>query len=299
MSEILSLPNRLSSVDRIRIYGGIKAGKPVHSSLSPIGEYEQEELLLWDKDQEVKQILTQRFSKYGIDYGDIVILYPSFPAKDSDIILILRDSHYEVIILTDFDISTDHFIGMITRVIKFFRAPLDQRKAVKSHRNFKFSKQQIIDFSLTDCLLQKKKKDYLMIKVSGDSMIGVNILEGDIVVVNRNLEYYGGDVVAANSGKGYMVKTLRFDMNNESEPEAILVSENKKYAPEKIYLNKIYSSSPTSNSLSIDFKREIHTLNNKLNFHFDFFGNDFINHLHRFYYCKVKNLTNFLPKCFC
>lgn len=52
-------------------------------------------------------------------------------------------------------------------------------------------------------------------------------------------------------------------------------------------------------SLSIDFKREIHKLNNKLNFHFDFFGNDFINHLHRFYYCKVKNLTDFLPKCFC
>jgi hypothetical protein len=245
MSEILSLPNRLSSVDKIRIYGGIKAGKPVHSNLSPIGEYEQEELLLWDKDQEVKQILTQRFSKHGIDYGDIVILYPSFPPKDSDIILILRDGHYEVIVLIDFDISTDHFIGMITRIIKFFRAPLDQRKAVKNHRNFKFSQQQIKEFSLTDCLLQNKKKDYLMIKVSGDSMIGVNILEGDIVVVNRNLEYYGGDVVAANSGKGYMVKTLRFDMNNESEPEAILVSENEKYAPEKIYLNKIYSSSPT------------------------------------------------------
>ena len=93
--------------------------------------------------------------------------------------------------------------------------------------------------------MQDKPDDFLMIKVSGDSMIGVNILEGDIVIVNRNLEYYGGDVVAANSGKGYIVKTLKFDMNNDSEPEAMLVSENEKYAPEKIYLNKIYSSSPT------------------------------------------------------
>lgn len=49
-----------------------------------------------------------------------------------------------------------------------------------------------------------------------------------------------------------------------------------------------------SNYLSIDFKRGIHTLNNKLNFHFDFFSNDFINHLHRFYLSKVKKLSNFL-----
>ncbi len=75
--------------------------------------------------------------------------------------------------------------------------------------------------------------DYLLY-VSGDSMNGIGILEGDLLFVHRQVGARDGDVVEANiPGEGQVVKRYRAT-SHSTNPGAIglaLNSENPAYAP--------------------------------------------------------------------
>jgi repressor LexA len=51
--------------------------------------------------------------------------------------------------------------------------------------------------------------DVFALKVSGDSMTGRGILDGDFVFVNPSARAHDGDIIAARLGDGTVVKTLR------------------------------------------------------------------------------------------
>lgn len=89
---------------------------------------------------------------------------------------------------------------------------------------------------LTGCVLGNIK-DTLVIQVSGDSMIGGGILENDLIVVNRKLPYYNGDVVAVKSEHGYILKGLERRQTGFSSIESQLLSKNADYKPIPVNLD--------------------------------------------------------------
>lgn len=68
-------------------------------------------------------------------------------------------------------------------------------------------------------------------KVSGDSMKGVGISDGDLVVIDKSLEAQSGDYVAAFIDGEFTLKQFKLDEANHC---AWLVPANPKYEPIKV-----------------------------------------------------------------
>lgn len=64
------------------------------------------------------------------------------------------------------------------------------------------------------------------LRVDGDSMKGIGLKTGDIVVVDRSLEPRSGDVVVAAVDGEFTLKRLK-----KNGPQAWLVAENPDFAP--------------------------------------------------------------------
>lgn len=60
---------------------------------------------------------------------------------------------------------------------------------------------------LNELLISKPAATYLL-KVEGDSMSGIGIYDGSILVVDKSIEANPGDVVVATVGGEFLVKTL-------------------------------------------------------------------------------------------
>lgn len=65
-------------------------------------------------------------------------------------------------------------------------------------------------------------------RVSGDSMSGAGILDGDMVVIDRSLDAHSGDCVAAFIDGEFTMKTFRIDENGDG---AWLIPANPAYTP--------------------------------------------------------------------
>ncbi|PIJ50955.1 DNA polymerase V subunit UmuD [Erwinia sp. OLTSP20] len=74
-------------------------------------------------------------------------------------------------------------------------------------------------------LLIKHPNATYFIRVSGDSMRGVGIADGDLLVVDRSLTPRHGDIVVAAVAGEFTVKELR------TRPSLQLVAHNHHYAP--------------------------------------------------------------------
>lgn len=77
--------------------------------------------------------------------------------------------------------------------------------------------------SLDEWLISNKEATF-MLKVQGDSMNGVGIMPGDMVLVQRGKTAQEGDIVIAEVDNKWTMKTLRY---RHGKP--ILVAANKKY----------------------------------------------------------------------
>ena len=64
------------------------------------------------------------------------------------------------------------------------------------------------------------------VRVTGDSMVGANIFDGDCVVVRQQNDAVNGDIVAARFGDSATVKTFR-----RIESHVWLMPENPSYEP--------------------------------------------------------------------
>lgn len=67
------------------------------------------------------------------------------------------------------------------------------------------------------------------VRVSGDSMVGANISQGDLLVVDRSEEAVNNKIVVAVVRGEFMVKRLI-----KNERGLFLIAENKNYPPLKI-----------------------------------------------------------------
>lgn len=70
------------------------------------------------------------------------------------------------------------------------------------------------------------------VRLEGDSMEDFNLFAGDLLVVDRSLEVYSGDIILANIDNEFTVKKLEI-----SENGVRLIAGNKKYKPIQISTN--------------------------------------------------------------
>ena len=80
---------------------------------------------------------------------------------------------------------------------------------------------------INDLVVQNPASTFF-VRVEGDSMIGVGIFSGDVLVIDRSKEAKDGVIVVAAVNGEMVVKRLRIE-NERSDP--LLVSENDAYAP--------------------------------------------------------------------
>ncbi len=81
--------------------------------------------------------------------------------------------------------------------------------------------------SMDEYLVRRPDSSFLL-QVSGDSMNGAGILEGDLVIVERGREPKNGDIVIAEVDGEWTMKYLR-----KQDKEVVLESANSKYPPIK------------------------------------------------------------------
>ena len=88
------------------------------------------------------------------------------------------------------------------------------------------AEEELVDnISIDDLLIQDRKATFLL-KVSGDSMTGAGILQGDMVIVDRGQTPKNGDIVIAQVDGEWTMKYLR-----KRGASTSLVPANPKYQP--------------------------------------------------------------------
>lgn len=79
--------------------------------------------------------------------------------------------------------------------------------------------------SMDEYLIKRPETSYLL-QVSGDSMSGAGIVEGDLVIVEKGREPQSGDIVIAEVDGEWTMKYFR-----KQEKEVVLEAANPKYPP--------------------------------------------------------------------
>ena len=92
------------------------------------------------------------------------------------------------------------------------------------------AEQNIEEYLEVDPALFHPRADYLL-RVRGDSMIGVGILDGDLLAVHRTAEAHNGQVVVARVEDDVTVKRFR-----RQGTRVLLEAENPDYAPIEVDL---------------------------------------------------------------
>ncbi|HYA86844.1 MAG TPA: transcriptional repressor LexA [Nitrospirota bacterium] len=88
------------------------------------------------------------------------------------------------------------------------------------------AEEELVDnLSFDDLLIQNREATFLL-KVSGDSMTGAGIMEGDMVIVDKGLTPKSGDIVIAQVDSEWTMKYLRKRGDNVT-----LIPANPKYQP--------------------------------------------------------------------
>ena len=97
----------------------------------------------------------------------------------------------------------------------------------KIHAGFPSPAEDFMDqkMNLNDHIIQNPKSTYY-VKVSGDSMIGAGIFDGDILVVDRSVSISNNRIVIAMLEGDFLVKRLR--VHNK---KMYLISESSFYPP--------------------------------------------------------------------
>lgn len=114
--------------------------------------------------------------------------------------------------------------GKLAPTTKFFALPLlGNIKAgfpilAEENKNY---------LTLDDYLIEDPSSSFLL-KVSGDSMIGVGIFEGDIVIIERKKQPTLGDIVLAQIDREWTLKIFKKDRRKQLN---YLEAANPKYPP--------------------------------------------------------------------
>ncbi|OLU22921.1 peptidase S24 [Pseudomonas sp. PA15(2017)] len=113
-------------------------------------------------------------------------------------------------------------VGSSASELPFFsyRVPAGFPSPAQDHLEQKISLDEVLGINAPQTYL---------VRVGGDSMIGVGIFDGDVVVVDKSLDVVSGDVVIGAVNSDPVLKTyIRQGL------QVILQSENSKYPPRYI-----------------------------------------------------------------
>lgn len=86
------------------------------------------------------------------------------------------------------------------------------------------AEEELADTMTLDEYLIKNKEATFILKISGDSMKDAGIIQGDMVLVERNVVPRNGDIVIAEVDGGWTIKYFR-----KNGPKVFLEPANKKY----------------------------------------------------------------------
>ncbi len=106
-----------------------------------------------------------------------------------------------------------------------------ESELINAQTELKKSKQTDYEKSELDLsrLLAPHPEDTYLVRVTGESMIGKNIFDGDVLIVDRSEKPSSGKIVIASLNGELTVKTYV-----ENDGEVLLVSANKKFVTRKI-----------------------------------------------------------------
>jgi len=105
---------------------------------------------------------------------------------------------------------------------RFFALPL--MGLVKA--GYPASVESTIDFMSLDEYLVDDPEDSFLLKVAGDSLMDIGIFPDDMVLIERNLNAFSGEIVLAQIDREWTLKILR-----KTKQGIFLDSANKKYPP--------------------------------------------------------------------
>ncbi|KAF0179951.1 MAG: DNA polymerase V [Nitrospirae bacterium] len=88
------------------------------------------------------------------------------------------------------------------------------------------AEEELADTLSLDDLMVKNRQATFLLKVSGDSMSGVGIMPGDMVIIDRSLSPKSGDIVVAEVDGAWTMKRLK-----KSGENIVLVAANPNYKP--------------------------------------------------------------------
>lgn len=83
---------------------------------------------------------------------------------------------------------------------------------------------------LNEALVRHKESTFYA-KISGDSMTGIGIFDGDIAIIDRLIQPKNGDIVVAQIDGEYTLKEFQLDEKNNC---AWLIPHNPKFRPIKV-----------------------------------------------------------------
>ena len=88
------------------------------------------------------------------------------------------------------------------------------------------AEEELRDIISFDEYLVKRPESSFLLKVSGDSMAGEGIMEGDLVIVERGRDPRNGDIVVAEVDGEWTIKYFR-----KEGKDVVLEAANPKYKP--------------------------------------------------------------------
>lgn len=88
------------------------------------------------------------------------------------------------------------------------------------------AEEELADTLSLDDLMVKNKEATFLLKVSGDSMSGVGIMPGDMVIIDRSVSPKSGDIVIAEVDGAWTMKRLKKQGDN-----VVLIAANPNYKP--------------------------------------------------------------------
>ena len=234
MTDVQTFTTTISYVGEIDLFESIQAGEPADKVMYSSGKYELAEILLCQEEQMIAQMQSGVSAVYGVDYGDMLLIHPQPNREKQDLVYIKRNQKRQVVPYLQV-LPTDTILGGITRIIKYLRSPRS------IHSNLRRFPEKVIlpkaDYPNFDIVnyLTRNGKETIMIKVRGSSMVKVGIEEGDLVIFAPELEYRNHDIVAANYGKGYTIKSI--ELNSNDMKKAKLIPKNEGYETRNIHLD--------------------------------------------------------------
>ena len=213
-----------------KVYGDIPAGNPQsYDDIRILEEIELVELLeIITTPQDLFQVKTDAYEHFGILQYDFILTSQEKPILNEHKFILIEENEGKIVSVDKYKDSTN-VVGVLTAVIRYYRSPKDLR--ISFLRRPHLAEASLAEaqlYNLSSFLQQYYSKTTLM-RVKGNSMQGKGIQTKDIIFLHREMEDYGGDIVAADLGTGLTLKNLKYRISESLRTSTRLVPANAEY----------------------------------------------------------------------